>query len=208
MNQLLTSAVLVTALALQGGCAGDSSTVAMTRTIDILATIAPSHRPTNVTGFQLGNDLHAPIQTSVTWTAETTVLPSAGGETPPCNDGSSHRLRPVDGDGFDHDPFLGVWVVGDTGSDDISDDRDCGCDTHISRMLFKNLHIISGPTASSFGLINTAFGKEQLCPNRLDDIVVGDNEFGGPVTVDLNSTLRVTDGGLFLDVTYIVREQP
>jgi len=199
---LLSSAVI----ALQFGCAGDISTVAMTRTIDILATIPAEDRPRNVTGFQLGEELNAPVQTSVTWIAETTILPAAGGETPPCNDGTSRRLRPVDGDGFSKDPFVLVSVIGDTGGDDISGDRDCGCDTHISRMLFKSLRIVSDPP--ELALANLELGKPQLCPNRLDDIVIGDSEFGGPVQVDLTSTLRVTDGGLFLDVSYVVIEQP
>ena len=71
---------------------------------------------------------------------------------------------------------------------------------------FNSVGIESVPP--TFDLANLTLGKDELCPNRLDDLVVGDNEFGGDVMMDFSATLRVQDGGLWLDVTYFVREAP
>lgn len=195
----------VLALFLITGC-GSGTSVEMTRTIDVLEAIGVSPGATAVEGFRLGLDLHAPLLTEALWTAESRTLPAAGGETgAPCNDGTAYRLTKSGGRGPD-DLFIAVEVIGDTGGGDISGDRDCGCDTHIKRLLFNQLRI--EPEPPFVGYADLEFGKDELCPNRLDDLVVGDGEFGGPVAVDLSAALRVVDGGLFLEVTYFAQDAP
>jgi len=198
----LTIAMLL--LGLMAAC-GSATSVEMTRRIDLLEVMNVPPGSTTINGFRLGTELDAPLLTEAQWTAETRTLPGAGSETPPCNDGTAHRLNKVGGRAED-DLFIAVEAIGDTGGDDVSDDRDCGCDTHISRLLFNNLSIEAEPSIPDYA--NLTLGKDHLCPNRLDDLVVGDSEFGGAVTVDFSGTLRVEDGGLWLDVTYFVREVP
>ncbi|MBZ0111272.1 MAG: hypothetical protein K8J08_02295 [Thermoanaerobaculia bacterium] len=185
---------------LSGSCGGGFTSVEMTRRIDLLDAFGS--RPTDrVTRFQLGNELGAPWLTEVQWTSEFRALPAAGGESPPCNDGTKYRLR-KEGERTSADLFRYVEVIGDTGDADISDDRDCSCDTHVSRLL---LNAINFEPSTVAGLANLEYGKEALCPNELDDLVLGGRNFDGPVDVDLTGSLRVIDGRAILEVTYFVR---
>ncbi len=64
------------------------------------------------------------------------VLPESGTEIGPCNNGESHEV------GFSNESFLPtVKVIADTGNDDISEDRDCGCDSEIKSVEFKPITI-------------------------------------------------------------------
>ena len=206
---LIRSAMAVLAVLLMAACGSTASSIEMRRTFDVL-DLQPDLRDfigsEPITGFRIGPEVDTPVLTEATWTAETRTLPAAGPETPPCNDGTPHRLVKAGERGL-HDLLLGVEVIGDTGAEDISPDRNCQCDTHVSRLSLNDIRIEPRPSpGSSRGTSGIRLGREQLCPNRLDDLVVGDNEFDGPVTVDLTATLRVDAGRLLLDVVYFVRE--
>lgn len=181
-------------------CDDTSTTFMMRRTVDLHARFGAT-TPSVLTGFQLGGDLDAPVRTRAE-ARVTATLPAAGAESPPCNDGTAH-VRRVTGDPM----FVGDFVslIGDTGAEDISTDRDCGCDTHISRMSFTLIRMVpSLPNLPDLGSVT--LGKADFCPNTLDDLVVGDTNLDGQVEVTMTAVLEVRGGRLMLDVTYEGRE--
>ncbi|MEL6796196.1 MAG: hypothetical protein AAFO89_05165 [Planctomycetota bacterium] len=193
---------LLSALVLSG-CTPSRSTVIMTRTIDVYeAADQVSARP--IESFRVGLDLGAPALTELNWVARSASLPGAGGEVPPCNDGERHRL--LRDDDLSDDPNLVdvAFVIGDTGGDDISNDRDCGCDTHVAELLLNQIRPVPADAAPL--LANLSLGRDELCPNARDDLVVGDREFGGPVDVEFAARMYVQGGRLLLDVGYSVTE--
>lgn len=193
--------VLMLALA---ACEPDPTSITMTRTIDIYESQGiPLRSP--ITGFRYATEdgLIPVVLTEATWTAERRRLPAAGPETPPCNDGEAHTLSATSGS---RNFLMAAEVIGDTGSDDISDDTDCGCDTHIKRLAFTSLQV--EPADEHLQFANLELGKRELCPNLGQDVHSGGREFGGAVDLELSTTLRVADGRLLLDVTYAVTSAP
>lgn len=66
--------------------------------------------------------------------------PNAGEEVLECHDGAVISLMPITGSLVNL-----IQVIGDTGSDDISDDDNCGCDTQIRRISFNPITVTLGP---------------------------------------------------------------
>jgi hypothetical protein len=83
-------------------------------------------------------------------------------------------------------------IIADTGGDDVSDDRNCQCDSKIKSIEIPSLAIYFEGVASPFGIQPLRIEGDVLCPNIPDGhLVNGDREFGGDVEVFGAIILRV-----------------
>lgn len=200
---------LATTLLLCGAsCPGETTIVRFTKTINLLESVTPSvgaMTGRTITGFKLGEftserDL---LRTSTTGPI-LFDLEGAGSESPPCHDGTPYRRAAIS-------PMIRILsLIGDTGNEDVSDDDDCRCDSHIEFIEFVPIEIAfedGGVLRIPAGSIK---GRYLLCPNtRENHLISGDREFGGAVIATFNCTLRVSDSGdgLYADIQYDLREQ-
>lgn len=101
-------------------------------------------------------------------------------------------------------------LIADTGGEDISDDNDCSCDTHIDYLDFLRIQVYY-----QSGLVldipqgTKIHGKILFCPNIPEgNLVGGDRDFSGSGRLTLRAVLRVSDDSrdLLLEVDYNLRE--
>lgn len=152
-----------------------------------------------VTGFVIGYSLDdtEPV-TRFSNTFGPARLPGAGAEAIICQEGSAFAFA-ITGSPV---TFL-MRIIADTGGDDVSDDRDCHCDSKIESITLFNLALFFEGMDIPLQIPELTIRGEVLCPNIPDGhLVSGDREFGGDVMVDGSITLRVEDGrpGLMADV--------
>ncbi len=201
--------IISTALLLCGSsCPNNSTSVRFTKTLNLLESITPSvgaMTGRKISGFKLGDfsterDL---LRTSTTGPIQF-ELPGAGPETPPCNDGTPERRA-------NKAPMIRILsMIGDTGGEDVSDDGDCHCDTHIEFIEFVPIEILFEDGGNLRIPAGSIQGRYLLCPNTPEHhLISGDREFGGAVLATFNCTFRVADNGegLFADIRYDVRER-
>lgn len=152
-----------------------------------------------VTGFILGYSLEntEPV-TRFEGAFGPTRFAAAGGEAIPCNDGTAYAVAITDSP-----VTVMMRVVADTGGDDVSDDRNCHCDSKIESMTLYGVAVFFEGMDVPLQIPELTISGDVLCPNVPDGhLVSGDREFGGEVQVDGSIVLRVADGrpGLLADV--------
>ncbi len=189
-------------------CSNNSTSVRFIKTINFLESVTPSvgaMTGRTITGFKLGDfaSERELIRTSTTGSSQFD-LPGAGSETPPFNNGTPLRRAGIA-------PMVRILsLIGDTGGDDVSNDDDCHCDTHIEFIEFISIEVQFEDGGNLHIPAGSIQGKRLLCPNTIENhLVSGDRDFGGGVIVTFNLTLRVADSGegLFADVRYDLRER-
>lgn len=157
----------------------DGTRIRFAKTLNLLEIITPAYTPSTgrfITGFSLPDHTGEPTLVRRIFSTGNTqfAIPGAGTETPPCNDGTP-LTRATNAPTA---PLVRiVSLIGDTGGDDVSDDSDCRCDTHIQRLELANIiiHYADG-IQSSLGN-RTIQGRYFLCPNIPEGhLVTGDRE--------------------------------
>lgn len=201
--------IIITALLLGSiSCSNNITSIRYIKTINLLEHITPSvgsMTGRTITGFKLGEfSSERDLLRNSTTGPILFDLPEAGSESPPCSDGTPYRRAAIS-------PMIRILsLIGDTGGDDVSDDDDCHCDSHIEFIEFVPIEIEfedGGVMRIPAGSIQ---GRYLLCPNtRENHLISGDREFGGAVIATFNCTLRLADSGegLFVDIQYDLREQ-
>jgi hypothetical protein len=131
------------------------------------------------------------------------TLPAAGSEVIECRDGRDLVFGSWD------EPILQFAAIGDTGGDDVSDDDDCKCDTHIKHIQFTTLSILLEDGTLLEPSSTRIEGRYLFCPNIPEGhLVRGDRDFNGPVMVTGSVHLYVSPDRrhLFAEVQYHVIE--
>ena len=137
--KLLSIAVLTLFIAaFTSGCddRSDSTEIAFTETLDIFDLSSPSlpssfeGRP--ITGFVVGYSLeNTEAITIYTGDIPRATLEGAGAEVGPCNDG--RRFHVALDPSPDRPLRMTAQIIGDTGAEDVSTDRNCRCDSRIDQ---------------------------------------------------------------------------
>jgi len=173
----------------------DKTEIAFTETIDVFQVSSPSlparYSGIPITGFVVGYSLDntAPIQRYIGEFPRAT-LEGAGEEFGSCNDGRKHLIA------LDPSPDrplrMTAKVIGDTGAEDVSHDRNCNCDSRIDEIAVEGFAVYFQGMSEPLQFDGFKLSGEELCPNIEDGhLVRGDREFGGAVDIMGAVILRV-----------------
>jgi len=201
----LASLLACTFLLTASTCNTGGTVIQFAETINFLDHIQPSTAAMTgrrISGFLLGDfDSERDLLQRHQFGPVSFALSAAGPETPPCNDGTPLLVDTGD-------PWVRILsLIGDTGGDDVSEDADCHCDTHIQFMEFGPLELRFADGGVLRLPASRMDGRRLLCPNiAAGHLLRGDREFGGGVAYNVRATLRVADdgSGLWADIQYTV----
>jgi hypothetical protein len=179
---------MVLYMALQSTCLRrtGATEIRYEETVDVFENGSHAHPDpgTPILGFSFGYDLPAEVIRFARDSVMGLTLPAAGAEIGACQDGEVFRravYRKV---------INSFGLIGDTGNEDVSDDRDCHCDSRIEYIHLDNFTVYFDGPYEAQQLID--FRIENLCPNIPDGHhYSGDREFGGKVYANMWITLRV-----------------
>ncbi len=169
--------------------------IAFTETVDIFQVgnqgLLPEYDGVRITGFNLGYPIYNRDQvTRYIGDIPRATLDGAGLEAGICNDGDKHLVA------LDPSPdrplLLTAQIIGDTGNEDVSDDRNCRCDSRIDEIALQGLVVFFEGGLPPLQFANFKLSGESLCPNTVDGhLVSGDREFGGSVDIFGAVVLRI-----------------